>query len=312
MMINHEDNNIHKAYNGVPVCLIPNNIVGWDEVAPNIGQVDATTSLLEYCDNDPSAPPQIFYSEEKFFDELYELAVARQATMIKNAQKLYEDVAAAEFLVFPTKAEKKLTLAEKKALVEALLIDTGVINWDKDIRKHALALAAAAEIPIEHVELTDTKTGTRHYLLAYNANGKALNASEQKEFERQCELLENWLSDEVYDLRFPAAPDGELQAWNVVFKSSVALSKKSVTYEFLDELRKDIDRLVAQTKGTHTVILPYAQPHSRDNNRVEFSARKKIKIKVKSHAAACALQTYWARFGDLKNSKIIAGGHNEQ
>ena len=144
MTINHEDSNIHKAYNGVPVCLIPNNIVSWDEVAPHFGQVSAITSLLEYHDNDSSTPAQVFYSEDKFFDELYELAVARKATMVKNAQKLYEDVKAGEFLSFPIKSEKKLTKDEKMALVDALLIDVGKINWDKDIRKHALALAAAA------------------------------------------------------------------------------------------------------------------------------------------------------------------------
>ena len=152
----------------------------------------------------------------------------------------------------------------------------------------------------------------RHYLVSYNANGKAFSAWERKEFARQCEILENWLSDEVYDMRFPAAPDGELQAWNVVLKSSVSLAKKSLTYEFLDGLRKDIDQFVSQTKGTHTVILPYAQSHSRDNNRVEFAARKQIKLKVGSLAAARALQSYWARFGDIGKSKIIVSGHNEQ
>ena len=251
----------------------------------------------------------------EFFKKLYKLAGERRETMIKNAQKLYETMASPELFTFAepvgggnffggiAQAPKKLTPAQKESFVAAML-DGEAVGKERDIMKHALAVAAAAEIPYEEVKFEDERSNKVHKLMAFNEDGVNLNLSERKEFNRQCQLIKDWVNDHVYDLEFPCLPTGDSQCWDVVMNSSVSVAKKSTTYEFLEDMRKIVDRLLTNTAGKYTVTLPYAQPHGRDNHRIEFASRKKIKITVGTQAAAQALQSYWRRFGEVTNSKI--------
>ena len=307
-----DNGKIQNAYKGVPVWMTPNNILELDEVLPHVGAISTDTCLFEYRgNNDNSGEVYVDYDKERFFPKLYKLAAAREATMVKNAQALYENIRKTCYFSYMPKNPKKLTEKEKGFMVRALLSGAEV-NWTRDVREHALAVATAAEIPLEQVAIQDNEARSPHELLAFKSNGKPLTITEQKLFTRQCQWLEDWVGNEIYDMLFPGPEDGQIECWNVTLPASVPLSKKTADYEILDEFRGRVDKLLDKKTGRYTVILPYAQPHSREYNQVEFSPRKTVKIKVGSKIAAERLQEYWSEFGDMKNSKIISARGKEQ
>ena len=279
----HGHDSYYHAHNGIPVKTYSNQAVGWDNLAPYAGNVDASSTLHEISDRSIRGE---FHHDDYYFGTLWHVGQINKKKLLKQGEELYNKVHG-EYGEDWT----ELSREDKEEFIDEVYLSFEGVDAYDSLGEYTMDLLDRVGVKYFHREFTEDIKCDKHSIICFPKDGKKISAKNIEIISTQLDNVEGWLNGNCMVLETPFSYLAE-----VFLSDGYNNDNPDVA-----QIEKAIDKKLSAKSGTRCVKVPFAT--ANDDGTLNFDENKIITIPAKNQKEAEQIAAFWEEWGNAKIEK---------
>ena len=279
----HNHTSYYHTHKGIPVRTYLNEAVGWSNLAPNAGNVDATSTLHEIGDRSFSG--QVNH-DEYFLCTLWNVGQINKKKLLKQGEELYNKVHGD-----CGEDWDELSREDKEEFIDEVYLSTEGVDAYDSLGEYTMDLLDRVEVKYFHREFSENMKCDQHSIICFPNDGKKITAKNIEIISTQLDNVEDWLNGNCICLETPFSAVPEAFLSNGYGNDNADVK----------QIEKIIDKKLSAKTGTRWVKVPFAT--GNDEGTLDFDENKIIAIPAKNQKEAEQIAAFWDEWGNAKIEK---------